>query len=284
MNLRILFKLALIPLLRSKVLLTLMMLSFAQILLALWLCGGIQHEIHHSEQYASEAHFMSVQIKDELPSTEPIRQLFEGYDVGFEELKTEDVLKRMEQEEPEIVATVRSTGNEGLQLMPRVLIVRGVFPDSITEKIKMMTEVYKVEVSPIHHHRLFTFYQHLSTELRVAILLLLFLSMVQLLVFERIQHKDAIDGLKNLVAWGVSSLEARVPGFLSLLLVTVASFFVSIAEWTVFQRTIWKDSPFLGELSLDHQIGLPFVLCVATFVGVIGMGLLLSFSGRSGEE
>ena len=284
MNLRILLKLAIIPLNRSRALLGLMILSFAQILLALWLSGGIQKEIRNSEQYAANAHFMSIQLKEDPPNTMAIRQLFEDYDVGFEELKVDEVLKKMEQEEPEIVATVRSTGNEGLQLMPRVLLVRGVFPDSIVEKIKMMTEVYRVDVSPIHHHRLFSFYQHLSSELGIAVFLLLFLVAVQLLVFERIQHKDSRDGLQNLVSWGVSSLEARIPGFLSLLIVTLASFVVSFVEWSAFQRTMWKNNAFLGELSLDHHVALPILLCVMTFVGAMGLSVLLSFSGRSGEE
>ena len=284
MNFRLLFKLATIPLRRSWVLLGLMLLSFAQVMLALWFCGGIQNEITNTQSYARDAHFMTVQLKEETTSVEPIRELFKDYDVSFEELKTEDVLKKMEIEEPEIVQTVRSTGNEGLQLMPRMLLVRGAFPEELVEKIKMMTDVFKVDVSPVHHARLLSFYKHLAFELRIAVFLILFLVLVQLLVFERIQQRDLADGLRNLMAWGAGGMWARFPGFLSLVVLSGASFAISLVEWIVFQKWVWNRNAFLGELSLDRVINLPYGLCFFTFLGIMAAGIVLNFSGRNAEE
>ena len=124
MNLRLMLKLATIPLRRSWFLLGLMTLSFAQVMLALWFSGGIQQEIRHTETYAKDARFVSIQLKEEANqpgsiTVESIRDQLKDYDVGIEELKTEDVLARMETEEPDIVQTVRSIGNEGLSLCRR---------------------------------------------------------------------------------------------------------------------------------------------------------------------
>jgi hypothetical protein len=284
MNLRLFLKLATLPLRRSWVLLGLMVLSYAQVLLALWLCGGMQKEIYKVQEYASVAKFITVQMKEETSSFDPVRDAFKGDDVSFEELKTEDVLKKMETDEPDIVATVRSTGNEGLQLLPKLLIVRGVIDSDAIEKVKLMTDVYKLDVSPVHHARLLSFYKHLSFELRIALFVILFLVLVQLLVFHRIQHKDLMDGLHNLIAWGVSGFKARVPGFLSILVLTALAGTISLFEWFGFQQWIWKENAFLGELSLDHHIGFPVTLFGFTFLSVAAMSLILSFSGRSSEE
>lgn len=289
MNLRLMLKLATIPLRRSWVLLGLMSLSFAQVMLALWFSGGVQQEIRHTEAYAKQARFVTVQLKEEanLPGSvtvEAIRDELRGQDVGIEELKTEDVLARMETEEPDVVQTVRSIGNQGLQLMPKLLLVRGIIADSSIEKIKMMTDVYKLDVSPVHHARLVSFYQHLSLELRIVIFLIMFLVVVQLLVFQRIQQRDLTEVLRNLVSWGVNGIQARLPGFFSILVLSSISFVVSIVEWFIFQKLVWNNNAFLGELSLDRTLALPYSLCALTFFAVLFMGMILSFSGRSIEE
>jgi hypothetical protein len=284
MNLRLLLKLAILPVKRSIFLQGLMVLSFAQILLALWFCGSVQKEIAHTARYAHEARYLSVQLKEETTSIEPIRDLFKDSDVSFEELTTETVLKKMETEEPEIVATVRSIGNEGLQLMPRLLIIRGVFPDDVLEKLKLMTEIYKVDVSPIHHARLLSFYEHLAVEIRFAVAVILFLILVQLMVFHRIQIRDLNEIYRNLSMWGAGAFKARFPGFGSLVVLTGGAYFVSLIEWACFKRGIWKNNAFLGELSFDQDLPLPFLLCVSVFVGIIFLSLVLSFSGRLSEE
>lgn len=284
MNLRLFLKLATLPFRRSWFLLSLMILSFAQVMLALWFCGGIQKEIIFTQDYARDAHFMTIQLKSDTSPTEPILDAFSAYTVSFEELKTEDVLKKMETEEPEIVQTVRATGNEGMQLMPRVLLVRGVFPESVTEKIRLMPEVYRVDISPVHHARLLSFYRHLSSELRIAIFLIMFMVLVQLLVFERIQKRDLSDGFRNLVMWGGGSLQSRLPAFLSLVVLSLLSFGISIGEWIGFQRTIWKDNAFLGELSLSHEISLPYPICAMTLIAILALGFILNFSGRTSDE
>jgi hypothetical protein len=289
MNFRLMLKLATIPLRRSWVMLGLMTLSFAQVMLALWLSGGIQQEIHHTEKYAKEARFVSIQLKEEanLPGSltvETIRDQLKDYDVGIEELKTEEVLARMETEEPDIVQTVHSIGNEGLQLMPKLMLVRGVVADAALEKIKMMTDVYRLDVTPVHHARLISFYKHLSFELRIAIFLVMFLIVVQLLVFQRLQQRDLVEVLRNLVAWGVGGIQARLPGFFSLMVLSLIAFAISLVEWFVFQRFVWKNNAFLGELSLDHNISMPYALCAMTLMAVLFMGMVLSFSGRNIEE
>lgn len=284
MNLRLLFKLALLPLIRSWFLLGLMMISFAQLMLALWFCGSIQKELSHTQEYANTAKFMTVQMKEDGVGLDPVKELLQGPDVNVEELKTEDVLKKMEEEEPEVVQTVRAIGNEGLQLVPRMLTVRGNIPDETIEKIKLMTEVYRVDASPVHHSRLIRFYRHLSFEMNISILLITFLVLVQLLVFQRIQSRDSAQVMRDLLAWGVGAMQARVPGFLSILSLSGFSIILSIAEWFGFRKWIWKNNAFLGELSLEHTLSFPIILVAITFLVMIAVGLLLSFSGRTAEE
>ena len=284
MNLRLLFKLALLPLMRSWFLLGLMMISFAQLMLALWFCGSIQKELSHTQEYASTAKFMTVQMKEDGVGLDPVKELLQGPDVNVEELKTEDVLKKMEEEEPEVVQTVRAIGNEGLQLVPRMLTARGNIPDETIEKIKLMTEVYRVDASPVHHSRLIRFYRHLSFEMNISILLITFLVLVQLLVFQRIQSRDSAQVMRDLLAWGVGAMQARVPGFLSILSLSGFSIILSIAEWFGFRKWIWKNNAFLGELSLEHTLSFPVALVAITFLVMIAVGLLLSFSGRTAEE
>ncbi|MBC7395825.1 MAG: hypothetical protein H7333_00155 [Bdellovibrionales bacterium] len=284
MNLRLLFKLALLPLIRSWFLLGLMMISFAQLMLALWFCGSIQKELSHTQAYASTAKFLTIQMKDESASIFPIQELLQGTEASVEELKTEDVLKRMEEEEPEVVQTVRAIGNEGLQLVPRMLTVRGNIPDETIEKIKLMTEVYRVDSTPVHHARLNRFYKHLSFEMNISILLITFLVLVQLLVFQRIQSRDSAQVMRDLLAWGVGSMQARVPGFLSILSLSGFSILFSIGEWFAFRKWIWKNNTFLGELSLEHNLSFPFLFVMITFFVMMAVALLLSFSGRTAEE
>ncbi len=284
MNLRLLFKLALLPLIRSWFLLGLMMVSFAQLMLALWFCGSIQKELSHTQNYANTAKFITIQMKDEAASIEPIQELLKGPEVNVEELKTEDVLKRMEEEEPEVVQTVRAIGNEGLQLVPRMLTARGNIAEDTIEKIKLMTDVYRVDASPVHHARLIRFYRHLSFEMNISILLITFLVLVQLLVFQRIQSRDSAQVMRDLLAWGVGAMQARVPGFLSILSLSGFSILLSIGEWFGFRKWIWKNNAFLGELSLEHTMSFPFLLVGLTFLVMIAVALLLSFSGRTAEE
>lgn len=277
-NFRLIGKLAVLPLKRSWGLLGLMVLSFAQVLLSLWFCGAVQNEIGLTTDYADKAHFVTVQMKDGNTSVEPIRELFADYQVGFEELKTEDVLKKMEAEEPEIAQTVRSIGNEGLQLMPRLISIRGVFPEALVDKIKLMTEVYRVDSSPVHHSRLKTFFQHLKIEIRIAVLLILFLILVQLLAFQRLQRRDLSEVNRNLSAWGVDGFQAKLPAFFSLLFLSGISFLISGLEWVGFQKFIWKNNAFLGELSLDRSLGFPLNWFLICLVVVSAIGVFLSFS------
>jgi hypothetical protein len=283
-NFRLIGKLAILPLKRSWALLGLMVLSFAQVLLSLWFCGAVQNEISMTTDYADKAHFVTVQMKDGNAPIEPIRELFADYQVGFEELKTEDVLKKMEAEEPEIAQTVRSIGNEGLQLMPRLISIRGVFPESVVDKIKLMTEVYRVDSSPVHHSRLKTFFQHLKIEIRIAVLLILFLILVQLLAFQRLQRRDLSEVNRNLSAWGVDGFQAKLPAFFSLLFLSGISFVISGLEWVGFQKWIWKNNAFLGELSLDRSLGFPLNWFIMGLVVVSAVGIFLSFSIMGSRE
>ncbi len=284
MSPRLLLKLALLPIKRSWLLQVLLALSFAQLLMGLWFAGSIQNEIQHTEKYAKEARFMTVQMKDETTSADAVRSALEGTDAVLEDLKTEDVLKKMETEEPDIIQTVRSIGNEGLQLMPRLLVVRGVFPDEAIEKIKLLTEVYKVEVSPVQHARLLSFYHHLTFEMKIAILLILFLVLVQLLVFHRIQRRDLQEVHRNLIAWGVSGTTAKIPAFASLVVLATGALVVSLLEWTIFRQWIWKDNAFLGVLSFYRELSLPSLLCFLVFLSILFVGVILSFSGSAAEE
>ena len=285
LNFRLISKLAILPLKRSWGLLGLMVLSFAQVLLGLWACGSIQNEIKNTSFYAKEARFVTIQMKDATSSLDPIRESFQDYKVSFEELKTEDVLQKMEAEEPEIAQTVRSIGNEGLQLMPRLVSVRGVFPEAIIEKIKMMTEVYRVDMTPVHHARLMSFFDHLQVEIRIIVFLILFLILVQLLAFQRLQRRDLSEVNRNLAAWGVDGIQAKLPAFFSLLFLSGLSFVISMVEWFGFQKWVWKYNAFLGELSLNRSLAFPINWFFMALIIISSIGILLSFSvmGRNSE-
>lgn len=278
LNFRLISKLAVLPLKRSWGLLGLMVLSFAQVLLGLWFCGSIQNEIKNTSDYARDARFITIQMKDAVSPLDPIRELFQEYKVSFEELKTEDVLQKMEAEEPEIAQTVRSIGNEGLQLMPRLITVRGMFPETIVEKIKMMTEVYRVDMSPVHHSRLLNFFDHLHIELRLTVFLILFLVLVQMLAFQRLQRRDLSEVNRNLAAWGVDGFQSKLPSFFSLLFLGGLSFLISGIEWIVFQKWIWKYNAFLGELSLNRSLAFPINWFFMGLAIVSVIGIILSFS------
>jgi hypothetical protein len=283
MSLRLLLKLALLPLMRSKLLLGLMIVSFAQLMLALWFCGAVQKEIAHTRQYANTAKFISVQMKDEGTSLDTIKDTLSGNDVTFEELKTDDILKKMEDEEPDVVQTVRAIGSEGLQLVPKVLLARGNISDEAIEKVKLMTEVYRVDATPVHHARLLHFYDHLSFEMKIAIFLILFLIIVQLLVFQRIQGRDSKEVMQNLLAWGVGAMQARIPGFVSLVTLSLFAVALSVFEWFSFRNSIWKNNAFLGELSIEHTLSFPNGMVTLTFIAIVAASVMLSFAGR-GEE
>jgi hypothetical protein len=284
MSPRLLFKLALLPLTRSWWVLGLMTLSFAQIMLALWFCGSVQKELNHTQKYARTAKFVTIQMKDETSPLDPIKDLLSGEDVSFEELKIEDTLKKMEDEEPEIVQSVRAIGSEGLQLAPKVLVVRGNVSDEALDKVKLMTEVYRVDATPVHHARMLRFYDHLSFELRISMLLILFLIVVQLLVFQRIQGKDSKEVMQNLLAWGSASLPAKIPGFASLLALSLIAVIVSIGEWFFFRNLIWKNNAFLGELSLEHSLSFPSGMVALTLLAIVVAAILLSFAGNPAED
>lgn len=285
LNLRLISKLAILPLKRSWGLLGLMVMSFAQVLLGLWLTGAVQNEIRNTSDYARDARFVTIQMKDSNASVEPIRQLFKEYDVSFEELKTEEVLQKMDSEEPEIAQTVRAIGNEGLQLMPRLLAIRGMFPETIPDQIKLMTDVYRVDVSPVHHARLLKFFDQLHVELRIGLMMVLFLITVQLLAFQRLQRRDLTEVNRNLSAWGVDGFQAKFPSFLSLLFLSGFSFLVSIVEWFIFQKWIWKNNAFLGELSLDRNLTFPANWFFMGMVVIALISVILSFTviGRRSE-
>jgi hypothetical protein len=206
-----------------------------------------------------------------------------GEEVSVEELKTEQVLQRLGEEEPEIVETIRSIGNQGLGLVPRVIVARGPVPDEMIDRVRLMTEVQKVDVGPVHHNRLKRFYSHLGFEMRIAVALIVFLAVVQLLVFQRLLARDSDEIMKNLLAWGAAPGEARIPGFGSLLLLTGSSFVLSLVEWGVFRTWIWKQNSFLGELSVDRDLAFPIVLALVAGLGILSLNALLVFSGRTRE-
>jgi hypothetical protein len=280
---RLMLKLATLPLKRSWFLLGLMVSSFAQLMLVLWFSASVYLEIQKTEHYSATAKFVTLQIKDPTLSEFQIREKLPP-DTAVEELQTEEVLKRMETEEPEIVQTVRSLGNEGLQLVPKVILIRGEVPDAALEQLKMMTEVSKVEVSPIHHNRLRSFYKHLAGELKIGFLLFLFLVLVQLLVFQRVQQRDLNEVVRNLLAWGAGYGKAKLPGAMSLFLLSVIAMVLSSVEWLVFNRTVWRGNAFLGELSLDRSLSFPVGPVLVMMAVILAMSLVISFAGRSSDE
>ena len=288
MSLRLMLKLASLPLKRSWFLLGLMVISFAQLMLVLWFSASIYLEIQKTEHYSASAKFITLQIKDAALTAEQIREKLprtaDQSAIGVEELETEEVLKRMETEEPEIVRTVRSLGPEGIQLVPKVILIRGEVSDAIIEQLKLMTEVSKVEVSPIHHARLKSFYRHLAYELKIGFILFLFLVLVQLLVFQRVQQRDLNEVVQNLLAWGAGYGRAKLPGAMSLFLLSLISMLVSAVEWWIFNAKVWEGNAFLGELSLDRHLSFPVGPVVVMMGIILVMSIIISFAGRSSDE
>ena len=280
----LMMRLSLLPFRRSWVVIGLMIISLAQLMLGLWFCGSLQEEIRQTRAYADQAKLVTIQMKEGEGSTDSIRQSLGESEVSFEEWKTEDVLTKMEQEEPELVQTVRSMGKDGLQLVPRLLVARGMISDGAIEKIKLMTEVARVDSSPVHHSRLLGFYGHLGVEIRIAVSLLLILIFVQFIVFERIQGRDAREVTSNLLAWGVPVWKARFPAFLSMVTLSLMAATLSVGEWLFFRKWIWKNNSFLGELSIDHSLAFPWFMIALTFAGVFALSFILVFSGRAVEE
>ena len=280
---RILLKLSFLPIRRSWMLVGFLAVSLAQILLALWLCGGITSELARTEAYADRSRFVTIQLRDESVLTDPIKQVLEGEDVSIEELKSAQVLERLEAEEPEIVQTIQSVGGEGLGLGPRMILARGPIPDAALEKIKLMTEVSRVESSPVHHARLKRFYSHLGFEMRIAVALIVFLTAVQILVCHRILGRDSQEVSRNLSSWGASNVDALLPGFGSLFLITQGAFALSLVEWWAFRTWVWKENSFLGELSVDRNLDFPMSLCWVTAGVMLVLGAALAFSRRPEE-
>ncbi len=283
-RIRILLKLSFLPIRRSWLLIGFLGVSLAQILLGLWLCGGITSELARTEAYADRSRFVTVQLRDESVLADPIKEALEGEDVAIEELKSGQVLERLEAEEPEIVQTIQSVGGEGLGLVPRMILARGPIPDAALEKLKLMTEVSKVESSPVHHARLKRFYHHLGLEMRIALALIVFLTAVQILVCHRILGRDSQEVSRNLSSWGASSLDALSPGFGSLLMITQSAFALSLVEWWVFRTWVWKENSFLGELSVDGNLDFPLALCAVTAAAMLLLAGTLAFSRRPEEE
>lgn len=285
---RLMWKLASLPLKRSWFLLGLMMVSFAQLMLVLWFAAAVYLEIQKTEHYSQTAKFVTLQVKDQSLTVEQIRDKLppasDKSPVVVEELTTEDVLKRMETEEPEVVQTVRSLGPEGLQLVPKVILIRGEVAETTLEELKMMTEISRVEVSPIHHARLKSFYRHLSFEMKIGFLLFLFLVLVQLLVFQRVQQRDLAEVVRNMLAWGAGYGRAKLPGAMSLFLLSLISIAISAVEWMIFNDRIWQGNAFLGELSLDRKLSFPFSSVGVMMLLILAMSLIISFAGRGAEE
>jgi hypothetical protein len=283
-SLRLTWKLALLPFRRSRVLLGLMVISLAQLMLGLWFCGSLSGEMAQTRLYASRAKMVTVQFKDDSADLEKVKEELSGQEATVEEWKTEDVLSKMEQDEPEFVQIVRSVGAEGLQLMPKVAVIRGLVSDETLEKIKMMAGVARVDESPIHHSRLVGFYQHLNMEIWIAVAVILLLIFVQMVAFQRIQGRDASEVISNLMAWGVSASQARIPAFLTMISLSVLAAALSVGEWLIFRKWVWKNNALLGELSMDHSLAFPLVWVVASFVAVMVLSGVLVFSGRTAEE
>lgn len=280
----LLMKLSWIPFRRSWMVLGLMTVSLAQLFLGVWLCGSLLGELSRTRQYAERARMITLQMKEEKSSLDPIREVLSGTDASIEEWTTEETLTKMEQEEPELVQTVRSIGSEGLQLFPRLVVVRGLVPDEAIEKLRMMTEIGRLDAGPVHHSRLLHFYSHLELEIRIAAVLMLILIFVQLVVFQRIQARDSSEVMGNLLAWGMSPLRSRVPAFFSMLSLSLTAALISTLEWVVFRKWIWRDNAFLGELSLDGSLSFPWTMVAATFVVLAVLSVILVFSGRTAEE
>jgi len=282
--LRLYIKLALIPFRRAWVVLGLMAVSLAQLFLALWFCGLLQNEISHTRKFADEAKLITLQLKENVEADSKIREILDGQDATIEEWKAEDVLSKMEQDEPELVQTVRSIGPEGVQLFPKMVVIRGVVSPERIEKLKLLTEVSRLDQSPVHHARLKNFYRHLELEIRIASALLALLILVQMVVFQRIQSRDANEVVSHLTAWGVSTVRARIPALVLMVTLSGIAALLAVVEWGIFKTRIWKSNAFLGELSIDHALAFPWSSVGLTFFMVILMSLVLVYSGRAIEE
>jgi hypothetical protein len=281
---KLLVKLALIPFRRAWGVLGLMVVSLAQLFLALWFCALLQDEIARTREFAGQAKLLTIQLKDGEEALPRIKSLLEGREVSIEEWNSEEVLAKMEQDEPELVQTVRSLGAEGGLLFPRVVVVRGVVPAEVIEKLKTAGGVLRLDQSPVHHSRLSGFYRHIGVEIRIAAAILLLLVLVQLVVFQRIQNRDASEVVANLTAWGVSSSRARIPSFLSMITLTGVAGAISILEWGLFRSFFWRENAFLGELSLDRTLAFPWGSVLFTFFLIAIISMVLVFSGRTVEE
>lgn len=282
MKLRLMLKISFLPWIRSSTLQSLIAVSIAQLLLGAWLGGAIVQEIRRTKKFANDAKWITVQTKEDR--SKEIKEIIKDFSVSFEELSTDDVLNRMEPEEPEVVQTVKSMGAEGLQLIPKVVLLKGLLPDTEIEKIKILPGIARIDVSPVHHHRLQSFYQHLQLEMRIAVGMILFLMMVLLLSLQRIQVRDLKEVKENLLTWGASHLQSRLPLFFSLIGMTLIGGILSVAEWFSFKKWIWKSNPFLGELSIDRSLHFPVLAFFSVSIALFLFICILSFSGKQAEE
>ncbi len=281
------FKLGVLPFKRSWMLQSLMIFAFSQVMIGVWFASSVQKEIDASLKYANAAKYITVQMKDAGASVEGIRSLLSQNQadqaqnkVSLEVLDGEKVLDEMEAEEPQLIQTIRSIGNEGLSLMPKLVVIRGVVSDETVEQMKLMTDVYKVEASPVHHARLKSFYGHISKEIQIVFFLGLMLLFIQLLVFHRVQKRDLQEVSRNLLTWGYSDGAAKLPIFFALMIVTIASILISSLEWWIFETQIWRTSPFLGELSIDRRLSFPFMTFTSVVILALGMSVVLALSSK----
>jgi hypothetical protein len=121
-------------------------------------------------------------------------------------------------------------------------------------------------------------------EIWIAVAVILLLIFVQMVAFQRIQGRDASEVISNLMAWGVSASQARIPAFLTMISLSVLAAALSVGEWLIFRKWVWKNNALLGELSMDHSLAFPLVWVVASFVAVMVLSGVLVFSGRTAEE
>jgi hypothetical protein len=283
---RLLLKLSLLPWLRSPLLQLLMLLAVAQLFLGVWFCASIDHEVARTVSFASRARWITVQMKSENSPIDDIRKLADEIPNPplVEELKIETVLKQMETEEPEMVQTVLSMGKEGLELIPKVVLLRGEVPDSVLDAIRKLADVNQVDVSPVHHARLLNFYKHLQLEMRIALGMILFLMAVMILGIQRIQWRDLREVKDNLRTFGAGNWVSRFPMLMSLLMLVGLSGVTSLLEWFYLRPAVFERNTFLGELSIDRAMHFPWTAALASSVAVLWVILILSLMGRDASE
>jgi hypothetical protein len=79
-------------------------------------------------------------------------------------------------------------------------------------------------------------------------------------------------------------MKARLPGFVSLITLSLFAVILSVVEWFSFRNLIWKNNAFLGELSLEHTLAFPSAMVSLTFLAIAAAAIILSFAGRAQDE